>query len=133
MNTKVLVINKTKGKFPNLPFLLIKNKILGLKYNLSIIFINPAFSKKINFQYRNKNKATNILSFPFSKKEGEIFLCLDIIKKEQKKFNKKIDELVLFLVIHGMLHLKGMQHSSIMEKAEKKYFAQFKLLIKKNE
>ena len=54
-----------------------------------------------------KDKPTNILSFPLTKNTGEILLCPAVIKKEVKNFNKTFTELLGFLVIHGMLHLKG--------------------------
>ena len=114
-------INKTKGKIPNLPFSSIKEDILGKKYCLSLAFIGKENMRKLNNKYRNKNEATNILSFPLSKTEGEILICPEVVKKEIKKFGKTYPQLLQFLVIHGMLHLKGMEHSSRMEIAEEKY------------
>ena len=78
----------TKGKLPSLPFVLIKEKILGKNYSLSVAFINKTQSKRINNKYRKKNNPTNILSFPLSKKEGEILICPEVAKNETKKFNK---------------------------------------------
>lgn len=121
MQENFSVINKTKGKIPNLPFLTIKNDILGEKYNLSLAFIDAKTSRTLNKKWRDKDNATNILSFPFDKKNGEILICPSVVKKELKKFDKTFDHLLRFLVIHGMLHLKGMEHSSTMEKAEQKY------------
>lgn len=121
MEEKFSVINKTKSKLPDLPFSLIKNDILGKNYSLSLAFITKEQIKKFNKIYRNKNKATNILSFLLSKTSGEILICPDIVKTETKKFNKNFDQLLGFLVIHGMLHLKGMEHSSRMKVAENKY------------
>jgi probable rRNA maturation factor len=121
MENFVFITNTTKGKLPSLPFSLIKNNILGKNYDLSIVLISKKKSQELNFKYRKINKPTNILSFPLSKKEGEIFLCPVLIKKEIKKFNRSFRVLLGFLVIHGMLHLKGRQHSSRMEKEEKKY------------
>ena len=99
----------------------IKNDILGKEYSLSIALISAKKSQEINKQYRKKDKPTNILSFVFNKNEGEILLCPAVIKKETKNFGRTYKELLGFLVIHGMLHLKGMKHSSTMEKEEKKY------------
>ena len=84
----ISVLNKTKGKLPSLPFLLIKESILGKDYSLSVAFISKIQSKKINNEYRKKNNPTNILSFPLSKKEGEILICPDVVKTETKKFDK---------------------------------------------
>jgi probable rRNA maturation factor len=131
MEENISITNQTKGKLPSLPFVLIKNEILGKNYILSIAFISKPKSKKINNAYRNKNNPTNILSFPLSKKEGEILICPDVVKGELKKFDKNFRELLVFLVIHGCLHLKGMQHSSRMEREEEKYFSSFNFLMKK--
>ncbi|MDQ3075559.1 MAG: rRNA maturation RNase YbeY [bacterium] len=125
MEDTISIVNNTKGKLPSLPFVFIKNDILSKNYVLSVAFVSEKVSKEINFKYRNKNKPTNILSFSLSKKEGEIILCPSVIKKESKNknknFGKNFKNLLGFLVIHGMLHLKGMEHSAIMEKAETKY------------
>jgi probable rRNA maturation factor len=123
MQDNFSVTNTTKGKLPSLPFLVIKNEILGEKYNLSIAFISEKKSREINKKYRNKDKSTNILSFPFSKKEGEILLCPSLIKKETKKFKMSFKKLLVYLVIHGSLHLKGMEHSSRMDREEEKYLS----------
>jgi len=129
MEEKFSIINKTRTKLA-LPtgrqaFSVIKNDILGENYILSVALVNEKTSKEINFKYRNKNYPTNILSFPLSKNEGEIILCPSIIKKEStdesKNFGKSFGDLLGFLVIHGMLHLDGMEHGAIMSKLEKKY------------
>jgi probable rRNA maturation factor len=121
MVEEISVVNKTKGKLPSLPFVLMKNDILGKDYLLSIAFISKAKSKSLNNIYRKKNKSTNILSFPLSKSKGEILICPSVVRTEIKKFGRTFRELLGFLVIHGMLHLKGMKHSSTMERREKKY------------
>jgi len=121
MQDNFCVINKTKGKLPSLSFLKLKNDILGKKYSLSIAYVTENKSKEINKTYRNKDKSTNILSFPLRENEGEIILCPSLIKREAKNFSKTFSEFLGFLVIHGMLHLKGFEHSSTMERAEEKY------------
>jgi probable rRNA maturation factor len=121
MEENFSVINQTKGKLPSLPFLLIKDDILGKKYILSLAFITKTKSKYLNNKYRGKNNPTNILSFPLSKTEGEILICPDVVKTETKKFGRTFRELLGFLVIHGILHLKGMEHGGIMERRELKY------------
>src|SRR5258708_10967341 len=125
MEENLSIINKSRILLPSLPFLDIKNDILGTNYSLSIAFVGSSKSKEINKKYRNKDKPTNILSFPLSKKGGEIILCSAIIKKEsadkEKNFGKNLRNYLQFMVINGMLHLKGMEHRSRMEKAEKFY------------
>lgn len=105
----------------------IKNFALGEKYNLSLVFADKAKMKLLNNIYKNKNRPTDILSFPLSKKEGEIFICLSETKKESKKFERDFENFTLFLFIHGLCHLKGMTHGSKMEQEEKKIRLKFKV------
>jgi len=100
----------------------VKNDILGKGYSLSIAFVDALKSHEINHKYRKKDKPTNVLSFSLDKNSGELVLCKEVIKKEAKDLKKTYQEWELFLVIHGMLHLKGMAHSSKMERAEKLYY-----------
>ncbi len=115
------LINKTKGKLPSLPFVQIKDDILGKNYSLSIAYVTESVSRNLNKTYRGKDRSTNVLSFNLSKHEGELVLCPAVIKREAKNFDRTFEKFLGFLVIHGMLHLKGMDHSVTMEKRELKY------------
>jgi probable rRNA maturation factor len=119
------VLNKTKGHLPRCPFVSIKNKILGDNYELSLSFLTSSSQKKINFKYRGKNETTNILSFPLSKDSGEITIDPIKAKKDAHLFDMTYTQFIKYLVIHGCLHLKGFEHSSTMEKEEKKYLKIF--------
>ncbi|MCX6752773.1 MAG: rRNA maturation RNase YbeY [Candidatus Nomurabacteria bacterium] len=118
MEENFSILNLTKGKLPRLPFAVMKDTVLGPKYCLSIVFISEKRSRELNKTYRQKNKPANILSFPYDKKNGEIFICMATAKKQASDFDRTLTQFIGFLVIHGMLHLKGMQHSSTMEKRE---------------
>ncbi len=116
----VFVVKKNIQKFSD-----IKDKILGAKYDLSIVFIGIKRSRELNFTYRDRDLPTDILSFPISDKSGEIFICPQIVKKKSKEFEQPYDKYMIYLVIHGILHLKGMDHGSKMDNAEKKYLDLF--------
>lgn len=114
-------ISKTmKGRLPNLPFERIKNDVLGKDYELSLVFIGSAKSRTLNKKYRKKDKPTNILTFPLSKSEGEIFITPEVAKKDAKKFDMKENDFIAYLFIHGLLHLKGLKHGDKMDKEEEK-------------
>lgn len=130
MRGEFSLINTTKGKLPSLPFVSLRDDILGQDYDLSIVFVGEKKSQELNKKYRKKNKPTNILSFALSSKIGELILCPAVIKREYKNFDRKLPEFIGFLVIHGMLHLKGMKHGEKMEKAEEKYLSRTKFLIR---
>jgi len=103
----------------------IKNEILGIDYSLSVAFVAQHKSREINKKYRKKDKATNVLSFSLRRGEGELVLCPSVIKIEAKNFNRTYSEWLSHLVIHGMLHLKGLKHSSTMERAENFYYKKY--------
>lgn len=122
---KNLTIIRKNGVIPVVPFLSIKEKILGKKYDLTIIFCTPKESKERNGVYRDKNYPTNILSFPLSKDEGEIYISLSTVRQDAKNFDMSYKKFLHLLVIHGILHLKGLAHGSTMEKLEDTYLNQF--------
>ncbi len=121
------IVNKTKGTLPRGPFAKLKETALGKNYSLSLVFIGNERSKFLNNAYRGKNHPTNVLSFSIDKKCGEIFITPSVVKKQTKLFDRKYENLVVFLFIHGLMHLKGFEHGSTMEKAESKLRKQFKV------
>lgn len=125
MTENFQILNMTKGTLPRVSFAEIKNSILGEKYELSLVFCGNRKSRELNRTYRDKDYPTNVLSFPLDKKSGEIFINPHIAKKESIKFDKSYTNFVGFLFIHGLLHLKGMEHGSTMEKAELKFCKEF--------
>ncbi len=119
--------NTTRKKNPALPFQKIQEEVLGKKYELSLVLIGDKLSQKLNKKHRKINKPTNILTFPLSKSAGEIFINLNLAKKQAPKFDKNYTNFIGFLLIHGLMHLKGYEHSSKMEKEEKKIRDRFNL------
>ena len=120
------IINQSNlGKLPRLPFLPGKEAVLGKDYELSIVFVKSSVSKRLNNSYRGKNNPTNILSFPYGKKSGEIIIDPAVAKKDAPNFDMTEHAFLIFLLIHGMLHLKGMQHGSTMERKEKLFLKKF--------
>lgn len=105
----------------------IKKAILGSKYELSFVFISAQKIRKLNKIYRNINKATDILSFPLTKNSGEIFICKTETKKMAREFDRSYDNFLIFLFIHGCVHLKGFDHGPKMEKMEIKFRKKFKI------
>lgn len=110
-----------------------KKEILGKQYELSFAFISKSKIKQLNGKYRSKNEPTDILSFPLEKNLGEIFICKEIAKQKSKKFLDPItqspinfENYLIFLVIHGCLHLKGLGHGAKMEAYELTHYSQYR-------
>jgi probable rRNA maturation factor len=99
--------------------------VLGKDYELSLVFVGAAFSRKLNRILRGKDRPTNVLSFNLSKTSGEVFMDLGKIEKELKKFGMPMNKLCAYLFIHALLHLKGMEHGARMERAETKFLKKF--------
>ena len=121
------IINETNGKLPSLPFVEIKNKILGKKYEFDLVFVDSKKIHALNKTYRKVDSPTDILSFPIDKNSGEIFICQKIAKNKSKDFDREYDNFIAYLFIHGCVHLLGYDHGDKMEKIEEKYRKIFKI------
>jgi probable rRNA maturation factor len=85
---------------------------------LSLLLSNNRCIKKLNKNFRNKNKSTDILSFPFVKKIliskktyiGDIIISYDFMNKPRSQNIKSFKEKVIKTFIHGYLHLLGFDH-----------------------
>lgn len=74
---------------------------------VSVAFVSQAKIKELNKRYRGSNRVTDILSFAGNGSNlGELIICYSQIKKQAKERRRIEDELV-FIFIHGMLHLAG--------------------------
>ncbi|MEZ0209188.1 MAG: rRNA maturation RNase YbeY [Candidatus Paceibacterota bacterium] len=125
LETKNLTVIRKQGPLPDVPFLLVKEKLLGKQYNLTVVFCTPKESQEKNKTYRGKDYPTNILSFPLSDTEGEIYISLSTARKDAKQFEMTYEQFLHLLFIHGCLHLKGHDHGSTMEELEDKYLKAF--------
>lgn len=106
---------------------------MGKRYSLSFAFISKKEIWGLNKKYRGKNEPTDILSFPLDKISGEILICKEMARQKYKKFidlisNQPItfENYLRFLVIHGALHLKGLEHGDKMEAYEFTYYSQYR-------
>jgi probable rRNA maturation factor len=117
--------NTTKGKLPSLPFVRMKDAVLGADYELSLAFVGDVRSRRLNKTYRDKTYTPNILSFPLDKKSGEMFINPNVARKQCSAFGRTYPNYVAFLFIHGLVHLKGFTHGGRMERTEAKFRKQF--------
>ncbi len=112
-------VRKTiRGQVPRLPFEKMAKDILGGSYELSLVICGDALSKRMNETYRKKSYKPNVLSFPISTHEGEIFLNLRCAAREAKKYGTSLQKRLALLFVHGCFHLKGLSHGAKMQKEE---------------
>ena len=125
LDNTFIITRETPGKLPSLPFLRIKNSILGPDYELSLAFVGRKRAIELHQVWKKKDDPVNILSFPLSKNEGEIIISLEKARRECRHFERGYENYLAFLFIHGCMHLKGYTHGNAMEAAEKKIRTQF--------
>ncbi|MDP4529850.1 rRNA maturation RNase YbeY [Alkalimonas delamerensis] len=84
---------------------------------LTIRLVDSEESRQLNHQYRGKNKATNVLSFPFQCPPGlelpllgDLVICAEVVATEAKAQGKTAEAHWAHMVIHGCLHLLGFDH-----------------------
>ncbi len=96
---------------------------------LNVLFINDEKMREINVEFRNKDKTTDVLSFPqFEKEEitgeksvedplnsylGDLVISTETTLSQAKKFDTTKEAELLRLITHGILHLCGYDHENV--------------------
>lgn len=105
----------------------LKKELVG-KNELSIALVNSDRIKEINYNYRKKEKATDVLSFDSVKSIpgilqeeflGEIIICPEEVRKNSEKAKVSFQKELIKVLIHGILHLLGFSHEDSEVKAKK--------------
>lgn len=112
---------------------------------LSITIVTNKEIKALNAQYRNKNEATDVLSFEMDNRFrevdnqidipimlGDIIISYDKIKEQSERYNHSFEREIAFLALHGLLHLLGYTHDSkeeeeVMFQKQESILEEFKL------
>ena len=94
---------------------------------LTVRFVDAEEGRSLNAQFRGKDYATNVLTFPYAREpmlSGDLVLCLPVVLREASEQGKPAVAHFAHLVVHGMLHLQGYDHvtgadARIMEHMER--------------
>ena len=121
-----------------------KYKFIKKKVSLTVLLSNNKNIKKLNKKFRNKNKPTDVLSFPSEKKLnikkypylGDIVISYEFMNKPKTLKNLQFKNKVIKIFIHGFLHLLGYDHIKMkdfkkMLKEEEKIYKATKTKIDK--
>ena len=98
---------------------------------ITIRLVDTDEGQALNKEYRGKDYATNVLSFPYDSEPvvmGDLVICPSVVAREAAEQNKPLDAHYAHLTVHGMLHLQGWDHDNdddaqAMEDEEKEILA----------
>ena len=100
---------------------------------ITIRFVEPEEGQSLNNDYRGKDYATNVLSFPYEVEPvvaGDLVICATVVEREAAEQEKTLDAHYAHLIVHGILHLQGYDHeigeneARLMEDKERTILAQ---------
>lgn len=82
---------------------------------ITIRLVDPDEGQELNAEYRGKDYATNVLSFPYDTEPvvmGDLVICPSVVAREAAEQNKPLAAHYAHLTVHGMLHLQGWDHEN---------------------
>lgn len=128
---KIILINQSQKSMPRqwvqawmqaLEKELKKSKISLSAKEMSLVFLDPVAAKKMNFDYRGKNYATDVLSFHGDAESlGELLMCPQVLLKQAKEHGHSFRAELGYMLIHGVLHLLGYDHEKSKKEAQKMF------------
>lgn len=108
----------------------VKDSRLGL--DLQLVFVSALEMKRLNRQFRGKNKVTDVLSFAAIEPDliGELVLCPDVLKRQALEHGLTFQAELGYMVLHGVLHLLGFDHERSQQEAHRMFELQDKTFEK---
>lgn len=93
---------------------------VGLDGDVEVLLADDATLRRLNRSFRHKNKATDVLSFPAAENPdgyaggyaGDLAISLDTAARQAAEFGHSLRDEVRILLLHGLLHLTGMDHEA---------------------
>jgi probable rRNA maturation factor len=79
---------------------------------ITVRYVGEAEGRRLNREFRGKDYATNVLSFPYAAKplEGDLVICAPVVAREAREQGKPLRAHHAHMLVHGLLHLAGLDH-----------------------
>jgi probable rRNA maturation factor len=86
--------------------------VLPAGASVAVRYVTAAEGRRLNRDYRGKDYATNVLSFPYESKpvRGDVVICAPLVAREAREQGKDVKAHHAHLLVHGLLHLQGFDH-----------------------
>ena len=126
-----------------------EEQLENTKLSITIILTTPENIRKINKEYRNIDKATDVLSFPIFEKDelsqklqendftyedmlGDIMISMEKVKEQAQEYEHSFEREFSYMLVHGFYHLMGYDHiqeedKKIMRPKEEKILKDLKM------
>ena len=98
---------------------------------VTVRFVGEAEGRRLNRDYRGRDYATNVLSFPYqsgTRIVGDLALCKPVVASEAQQQGKPPEAHYAHMIVHGMLHLQGYDHETGRDDAERMEAAEREIL-----
>jgi probable rRNA maturation factor len=81
---------------------------------ITVRFVDEREGRELNRDYREKDYATNVLSFVYEAEpvQGDLVICAPVVAREAQEQGKTLEAHYAHLVVHGTLHLQGYDHEN---------------------
>ncbi len=98
-------------------YLRVAQKAAGLQGEVDVLLAGDRTLRRLNREFRGKDKATDVLSFPClaetaGEHAGDLAISLDTAQRQAREHGHRLRDEVRVLLLHGVLHLLGMDHET---------------------
>lgn len=106
-----LLARQRKVKFDNQWLKMALQKLTGVidlpVKEVAIVFVSDRTITRVNKMFTGRNSPTDVLSFRTGASLADLFISVETAARQAKSYGQTLEEELLYLVLHGLLHLKG--------------------------
>ncbi len=126
---KIAIPTDWTGKINRVAEICLQEEEIDPKAEIGLMFVDNEQIREMNSAYRDKDSATDVLSFPMYEADeaiedeeeillGDIVISLERAAEQAEEYGHSLEREVMYLLVHGLLHLAGYDHMEDDEKKE---------------
>ncbi|MCX7940268.1 MAG: rRNA maturation RNase YbeY [Endomicrobia bacterium] len=115
---RIIHPNRLKKIISKIIDFLFGNRDTRNKLELNIVFVDNSEITELNKRYLRLKGPTDVLCFKYDKYCGDIIISLTQVEKNAEYYGVKPEEELLFVLVHGFLHFKGMRDNTIKQRQQ---------------
>lgn len=126
---KIVIPEDWTGKIEQVAEICLREEEIDPKAEIGLMFVDNEQIREMNKTYRDKDSATDVLSFPMYEADeaiddeeeillGDIVISLERAAEQAEEYGHSLEREIMYLLVHGLLHLAGYDHMEDDEKKE---------------